>query len=669
MIKKIKPVILALFMTFLFVMVQTTPVHADDISDWNLNTKDDDDAGAITNTTNTSFTCSAYATEEERERCMRDRTGSVKTADFITKGILSFNEEIAKLEYNQDYIKNFSNSSMTALSYDLWLADPDTIIMHLVNVIITFIEMIGLLISLVVLLLYNVASSSFWKTILTAVLNLLDSSIFDFGNPNSLFMKILILFGVIAVIKGVFSRFNRIRGFKSLIEIIMQTVLSCMLIYFIAANGRPIMDYVENVATSSIVYNFNFLENQYDTNLPLEINVKNQMFDILQKQGFVLRHFGVTSASQISNINSGDYKSSDKGKEIGVSGEERVQTLLDNPSKDNSQIERQQYGSTMIPYSSSRCFAVLGLSVIFFVHRILMAILLGASSIVLLIVELVKDITLYTSVYGLLLMLFNKEKRIAAYWFVGRLKWLVVFILSNLIFNVLISFIILFINGISSADGARSLLIMLPFDAILAYGSFYVLKNFPDIWTKVTGKFGLEGQSAFEIGKGIIKGEITPDTLINNYKSNNASGKSNGSTSSASDDISNEDSEDSAVTDDPKDEGLEDTEEDMNHNDDDDENIMDADYKEIEEENDLDDETDIEQSLDLDELDDEEEIEELDQENQEDSLSQEQNMDMEDVVTNNEEDNDSVKMDETEKAEMDEFMDDILNEDEVDEAD
>ncbi len=197
-------------------------------------------------------------------------------------------------------LKNFSNSTVTALSYDLSLVDPDTILMHAIGLVINIFEAIGSLISLVVLVAYNFASSSFWKTAIETIFNTFDTAIFNWSDANSWFYKIVLLFGLVAVIKKLLSSMKRVVTYKTVVTTIFQVVLSCIMIVFIAQQGRTVVSYVDGLVNESISTSFNFIDDQYAENdLPLEINVKNQIFDIMQKQGFTLRHFGVTSASQI----------------------------------------------------------------------------------------------------------------------------------------------------------------------------------------------------------------------------------------------------------------------------------------------------------------------------------------------------------------------------------
>ncbi|MFR1297694.1 MAG: hypothetical protein ACLSBH_21050 [Coprobacillus cateniformis] len=56
------------------------------------------------------------------------------------------------------------------------------------------------------------------------------------------------------------------------------------------------------MATESVVQNFNLLEDRYDSDLPLEINVKSQIFDIMQKARICTSTFQVTTAEQVDDI-------------------------------------------------------------------------------------------------------------------------------------------------------------------------------------------------------------------------------------------------------------------------------------------------------------------------------------------------------------------------------
>ena len=181
------------------------------------------------------------ADPEETESTGKDTESSnvnLKTSNFYTSAIASIDPEIRKKEDGQNYIDNFSNSTVTALSYDLSLVDPDTILMHAIGLVINIFEAIGSLISLVVLIAYNLASSSFWKTAIETIFNTFDTAIFNWSDANSWFYKIVLLFGLVAVIKKLLSSMKRVVTYKTVVTTIFQVVLSCIMIVFIAQQGR-----------------------------------------------------------------------------------------------------------------------------------------------------------------------------------------------------------------------------------------------------------------------------------------------------------------------------------------------------------------------------------------------------------------------------------------------
>ncbi|MDF9825179.1 hypothetical protein M2475_001613 [Breznakia sp. PF5-3] len=456
---------------------------------------------------NASNGCEAYTSEKDRNQCLKDRKASTKTADFYSKAIMSLDGKTQELEMKEDYIKNFSNSSATAVSYDLWLADPPTIIMHIVNTITTIIEKLGSFISLAVLILYNVASSSFWSAIMRNIFDVIDSVIFDWDNPNSWFMKIVVLFGCIGVARKLMKAKKNAFTFRTFLSTIFEVVLSCALVIFVARYGRPLITYSEELISDSIVQTFSFGDNSDGTTF--EMQNKRMIFDSLQKQGFILRHFGVTDVKDISNRNSGAWEEGDAGKKIPVSAAERVNTLLNEPSKDNAQIERQDYGNEDISYNANQCMNVMGLSIVFFIHRFLLGVVFGSGSLFLFAIGFIKELLLAVTTYAFVLILLRDNKGAATKWFSSRIQWTVLFILSNIVFSLML----FFTQQLVARVTGYGLLMILPFDAILVLLFIYVYKNKEQIWQKITADIDLDGEGAFNIAKGIITGDITPKDI------------------------------------------------------------------------------------------------------------------------------------------------------------
>ena len=455
-------------------------------------------------------------TTEEVNEGRETESDDVKlnTSNFYSSAIMSIDTTTREKEAGMDYVKNFSNSMITALSYDLSLVDPDTILMHALGIVINIIESIGGLMSLMVLIAYNLASSSFWKTTVATIFNTFDKAIFDWSDTSSWFYKIIVLFGLVAVIKKLLGSMKRVLTYKTIISTVIQVVVSCIVIITIAQSGRNVVSYVDTLVNQSISTSFNLVDDQYEnSDLPVEINVKSMIFDILQKQGFTLRHFGVTSADQIPKEYKGTYKGKDwtaKG-----TGEKRLQTLLDNPSTENARIERQKNGNDQIGYSGAQCLIILGESFIFLVHRLLTALVIGGACVLLFGFSLVKEVSLNASVYGLVFMLFKNEMRVASSWFMARMKWTIMFIFVTLAFNMFLSFMIIFINAVA----AKSLLFLLIFDIVAVFLMWYVVTHWQEIWEKITADLGISSDSTIiDAGKAILNGDIAPGDVYSNHK-------------------------------------------------------------------------------------------------------------------------------------------------------
>ena len=72
--------------------------------------------------------------------------------------------------------------------------------------------------SLMVLIAYNLASSSFWKTTVATIFNTFDKAIFDWSDTSSWFYKIIVLFGLVAVIKKLLGSMKRVLTYKTIIS-------------------------------------------------------------------------------------------------------------------------------------------------------------------------------------------------------------------------------------------------------------------------------------------------------------------------------------------------------------------------------------------------------------------------------------------------------------------
>ena len=133
-------------------------------------------------------------------------------SDFISEAIKSFDEQTASQETSKDYVKNFYNSAITATTESLNLFKPSTIITMVLNVLTFLLEIIGLCLTLLVMVLYNVTSSTFMTNTIGNVIASIEKIVFDWSNPNSWIIKIMIISCLVGILYQLIKNFTKLRG-------------------------------------------------------------------------------------------------------------------------------------------------------------------------------------------------------------------------------------------------------------------------------------------------------------------------------------------------------------------------------------------------------------------------------------------------------------------------
>ena len=368
--------------------------------------------------------------------CMSDRNDSIQTADFITQSFMSLDTDTAEQELDQDYIRYYWNSSMTLMGDYLDFFRPSTIIMSCVNLLTTILEMIGLVITTFVMILYNITSTSFISSIMNTILNALDQLVFQWDNPDSWAYKIIIIGAFVSFAIKLLSGKQKILSPSHYFNLLFQVVVSATLIIGVGIYGRPVVNYIDKMFNDLIVVVFND-----ESELPLEVENKRILFDTLQMQSFKIRHFGSLA------IDDASYED-DEGEMIYVSADERLNTLLQEQTWENAWTEYDSYGNTSITHNIGSSFQVLFLSIIFLLHRIMLALIYITLCALLGIVKLLKELTIVLSLYQLIYLLFKGESNHRR-WLVDRLQWMIVCMLGNVLFTMLLFFMSRMIENIS----------------------------------------------------------------------------------------------------------------------------------------------------------------------------------------------------------------------------
>lgn len=429
--------------------------------------------------------------------CMEERNHTVSTAPFLQQSFLSLDSEIAAQELNKDYVQYLWNSANTVMGDYIDFFRGETFIMVMYNVITNLLESIGLVLTTFVMILYNLTSSSFITTIISSILDMIDSLVFQWQNPESWIYKLIILFSMIGFVTKLVANNRRIIGISGVVNVLGEVVLSGFLIIAVGIYGRPVVNYADNMINELISVTFDFGE---DTNEPMEIRNKELLFETLQMQSFKIRHFG---SLEISDV---EYE--DKyGEIIYVSAEERLNDLLEEQTWQTAWREYDEYGNESISHNTSSCLQVMFLSFIFILHRILLAIIYCSFCLVIGLLKLLKELSLAAAVYQMIYTLLKGRNAQQGFWWVQqRLQWIVLCMVGNIVFTSLLFLMSKVIGIVSSVHP----LAMIGLDILLLMLVLLLMKVLPGMLSNIS-KASIQG---------VLAGNIDPRSFYNNITGN-----------------------------------------------------------------------------------------------------------------------------------------------------
>lgn len=438
-----------------------------------------------------TLSSSSVVSAMESPALLAEESETGNSSDFITGAISSLDEETAKEETDENYIKNFYNSTQTVMTEGLNLFRPHTIVMVLLNVVTMLLELLGSIVSFLVLVLYNFVSSSFMTSVVDGILTAIEKAMFDWSDMNSWAVKIVVISMLLGIAYELIKNFTRLHG-KQIVQIVLSGFISMTFIIFIGQNGRKIMSGLETTAENLIVETFVF-EGQSGN---LEISNKENIFEVMQMQPFMLRHYGTSSYESIAT-------NSDQTVE---EAKERVQTLLDEPTEENAKKEMDDYGNTVISQDISTCSQVLFLSFIGLMHRILIGIVIVIMSVIVGVVKILKVILMFLSIYQLLWWMIRRTHK-ARKWFMDRMMWSVAAILADMIFNVGMYFVMQACAKISTIHP----LTMIAFDILMLILFVYLIKNIGTIAARLKEGGG-------EAMRAMLQGSASPIETFSRIK-------------------------------------------------------------------------------------------------------------------------------------------------------
>ena len=425
-------------------------------------------------------------------------------SDFIGEALQSLEEHVAQQEANENYIVNFYHSSQTATSKSFNLFDWESYIMAPMNLLILMIEMIGILISFFVMITYNVVSSSFLDSLVGTVIEGIERTMFDWSDMNSWVIKVVVIATIIGIAYRLIKDFTRFRGYKQIFQVILSAMVSMSFIIFIGQNGRNIIGALEDTMQTMIVETFIYDDQTKD----IEIVNKENIFNTMQLQPFMLRHFGTTSYQKIAD--NAD-QSIDEAKV-------RVQKLLDDPSKDNAEYEHEEMNNQAIAHDLTSTCVIIFYSMIMLVHRVLIGMVIAVICIAVGAVKLLKELLLWLSVYQLIWWLIKRTGK-ARQWFSDRLMWSILAIGADILFSSALFFVMQICASISAIHP----LFLIAFDVLLLLLVKYASQHLDQIgtWLKDEGGHAVQAMLTGSVQEGLRNHKGGQEPFDNNDSSRN----------------------------------------------------------------------------------------------------------------------------------------------------
>lgn len=211
----------------------------------------------------------------------------------IVEGFLSGNEEIKAKEIEMHFAKYFLSYMMTPWHTDSG-ADIGKIIFDFFAVVLpsaisTIAHAISLIIALIVLYFYKFTSVSFLKETVGSLTQFVYNYLFvdsSIGVKLIIFVAILALFAIVIKVIGFI-------GLKKLLLIILQGTIFTTVFIFICLYASPMQDLATEKLEPTVALIFD-----KDPEVNSETRIREQIFEMLVQQPYILQNFGYGSLAE-----------------------------------------------------------------------------------------------------------------------------------------------------------------------------------------------------------------------------------------------------------------------------------------------------------------------------------------------------------------------------------
>ncbi len=403
---------------------------------------------------------SSILTDEMKSVYCKGTTNS--SGNQMFELMLDFDPEVRSKEMGKRFYLAFWNSTQTAVNINWnWFDWGISIVTVSAQLIVNILEVIGGVISIIVMFVVNVASGNVIGGVVREVFNQLHN--FIFGNTLQATTIVVLLF-LAGLVRMLLENAENLRNLRVVLDIFKKSFLTFLFVIFIAIPGRNILYEFDSQLSESVAQlsTSMFSSSEDFDGATTSTTLKAKVFYMLQEQPFMLRHYGVISEELIA-------LRFDISKEEAI---KRYEKLLFDPSKATAKNEMKKHGNKSIPHDLPSMMTVFLVSLVMLIHKFLLGFIIFALSLANLCATVFKEFLIgvtFTAIFSFALSRYFSAIKLIA----NKLSWLMLLSFIPLGISLFMEALISFIQIL----GNFSFVLVIIADGLILFFLFIAWRN------------------------------------------------------------------------------------------------------------------------------------------------------------------------------------------------
>ena len=443
--------------------------------------------------------------------------------DFWVRSIISYSTEIYEtFEKNLWYVLYFTDTAFNVPIYNVnWSTDIRGNIVITIFWFLAFIfNFIGSLLPYILMMFANFITSGYLQKIILGMGNWVNETIFGWSgnNGNTFGISLIVICSVLSIALVVMKNYKELTP-KKVLKMITQVILTATVVGFLAPRAIEVGETIDTRALSFL----NLAQINEQQEMPLNVKVKNELYELLILQPYLIQNFDVGSIDElqqeINNLNMNMDATELIEGVIKCSQESGQEKCLENLY---SGIKNNGLFSIIHSNNFSTQVGALPKSYLLMIHKTILSIPFFFIFFAYAIVDFIKWMSLIFATFFLVSMIFRESPNYFSY-FINRIKW--AFISWGFSLGLTIS-IALMMNMVTTIMSMTSVFTILIFDILLAGIFMFIWINKKRL-SRIL--FRLIGFGMMFAGRSAMVGSYSPsngsDDLKSEFKNLNANFK------------------------------------------------------------------------------------------------------------------------------------------------